>query len=286
MPAGEGLGIATGQQHRKPRVTLVDGFGQSQSVKFAWQHHVGEHQIDCRAGGEKVQCRLGIFDGNAPVVELLEQCHCDGLHIRIVFDDQDGLTTAGGLTGRRGVSRDNRSVAAGQIESRLRSVADLAANTDGATRLLRETKGLREAKTGSLVGTLGGEERLENPRQNFRRDAEPRIADRNRYELALSGAMMLKLSPMMPTLPMRASAGDTTLTAATAAMRASLALLIIILLLYEAAQKRGLLLLLHLRALRQAADAACRVDIFTSGSSRPCQYSLRILTGTDVLPVP
>jgi hypothetical protein len=48
-------------------------------------------------------------------------------------------------------------------------VADLAANPDGATRLLRETKGLREAKPGSLVGTLGGEERLENPRQNFRR---------------------------------------------------------------------------------------------------------------------
>src|SRR6185312_6946158 len=71
-----------------------------------------------------------------------------------------------------------------QIESRLRSLVDLAANTDGAARLLRETESLREAKTGSLVGTLGGEERLENPRQNFRRDAKPRVTDRNRYELA------------------------------------------------------------------------------------------------------
>src|SRR4029077_6343847 len=130
------------------------------------------------------QRRLGIFDGNAPVVELLEQCHCDGLHIRVVFDDQDGLTTAGRLAGRRGVNRDDRGVAARQIESRLRSLVDLAANTDGAARLLRETESLREAKTGSLVGTLGGEERLENPRQNFRRDAKPRVTDRNRYELA------------------------------------------------------------------------------------------------------
>src|SRR6478609_3210591 len=129
VSAGEGFGIATGQQHRKPRVTLVDGFGQSQSVEFARQHHVGEHQIDRRAGGEKVQRRLGIFDGNAPVVELLEQCHCDGLHIRIVFDDQNSLTAPGRLAGRCGVNRDDRGVAARQVQRRLRSVVDLAANT-------------------------------------------------------------------------------------------------------------------------------------------------------------
>ena len=49
---------------------------------------------------------------------------------------------------------------------------------------LRKTVDLTQAKTGALTGLLGGEERFEDPRQYFRRDAGSGIGDADGDEFA------------------------------------------------------------------------------------------------------
>src|SRR5262249_46656142 len=139
----ESLGIPARQQHRNLGVFLADLFRERHAVEVAREHHVGKYEVDRRAVRKEIERGPGIVDCNRAIVELLQERDGNGLYVRIVLDNQNGLTAARRLTpGFVGNNRGDLVMAAPQIERDLGSLANLGTNGTCTARLLCETVGL------------------------------------------------------------------------------------------------------------------------------------------------
>ena len=94
--------------------------------------------------------------------------------VAFILDHEDGL---GALRARNCVSAFSGSTAArccaGKINMEGRALAQFALHLDPAVMLLDDAEDGGQAEAGAFAQFLGGEERLENARQVFRRDALP-----------------------------------------------------------------------------------------------------------------
>ena len=90
----------------------------------------------------------------------------------MVFDDGVLLVGLHGIVGCRQINQDGRAVPL------------LALDDGGSARLFGETVDLAETEPSAFSCTFGGKERIEDARQNLRRDADPAILQFHHDEFA------------------------------------------------------------------------------------------------------
>src|SRR5262249_61170390 len=97
--------------------------------------------------------------------------------------------------GRTRVHRglDLCGVRARQVDGDGSAAADRGGRNDGAARLMRKAVDLRQSETGAFTERFGREERLENPRQDVRRDPDAGICHRKGHEVTLKPTYRITL---------------------------------------------------------------------------------------------
>ena len=155
---------------------MPDQFG----AVHAGHDHVGDQQIDPLAGGAgDAQGVLGRMGGEHVVAQRFEDALGRAQDDFLVFDQQDGFVRARRRIGRR---RDGggrcvfRQILPGQEDLERAALARLAFHADVAAVLLGGAVDGGQAEAGALADGLGGEEGLENVRDDFRLHAAAVVA--------------------------------------------------------------------------------------------------------------
>ena len=177
--------VARGQEHDDVREAAADGVGELEAVHAAGHQYVGEHENDVAFALDEIEAGLGaggLFDR---VAELFEIGFADLGDFRIVFDQQHGAGVF--LRGHGGgrLLRQRRRFPGPRQEQRHDGAAPRRAG-DGrrAAGLMGEAVDLAQAQAGALADVLGGEERLEHPRQHVGRNARTGVGDADGDEVA------------------------------------------------------------------------------------------------------
>src|SRR3989441_6014547 len=161
------------REHRKPS----NEFPVEGRTVHVWHLRVGEYEVIALA--LDLDQRLRTVGGNIDFVTVVrERLDERRGNIWFVVHDEDGLWAHGphALDGSdRAHSGDGRR---GERDDERRALARLALDGQGPAMLLNDSTAQREPEARSLARRLGGEERLEDPRLQLRRNARPRLGDR------------------------------------------------------------------------------------------------------------
>ena len=189
---GEDVAVAGGQHHRQVRHPPPEEPGQRDPA-HPGHDHVGEHDVEGRAvGPELIQRLLGIGRPGRRVAEILQDLRGEAADLDVVLHHQHALPRAAGIErGRlRGGGRAGRlGLDLRQVEREGGAAAGRALDRDVAAGLLGEAEDLGQAEARALPDLLGGEERLEHPCQDVRRDAGAGVGEGDRRERAGGAGM-------------------------------------------------------------------------------------------------
>ena len=164
--------VAGGQQHRNAGEALADLAREVEPVHAARHQDVGEHQVDIAVEPQRRDRRLRAGDAAHVVAELAQIIGADFGHVGIVLDQQHRAGKFDRRLRRRSRHDRRGRLMTARQKDRDGGAAPLPArDRHRAAGLLGEAIDLAQAQTGALADVLGGEERLEHPRQNVGRNA-------------------------------------------------------------------------------------------------------------------
>ena len=189
IPAGQFDAVTAGVNHFQFWIFFQKPFGQILSRHTAGHDHVRHQKINSIAVLFPDFQSFAAADRFEHVIAKLQQGFVHGrAQCPLVFNEQNRFLAAahGGQHGLPGFLAGLRGQT-WKINAEDRPAADFAVNIDPALVLLRNAKNGGQPEAGALADILGGEERLENSRKNFRRDAATGITHAQTHERTGTG---------------------------------------------------------------------------------------------------